>query len=191
MGIEIRKLTPELCEDWLGYFDGIAFGDHGEWALCYCLEGHMTRQANKELKDPAERKAYAKNLILTGQMQGYLAYEGDKAVGWCNVNDRENYAYLDELFTYAHYEAPKTKTKSIFCFLVAPEYRGQGIAAGFLNRACEDARAEGYECVEAYPFADVNMEFQFHGTTKMYLKNGFTKAADLQFINIMRKTIVL
>lgn len=22
--IEIKKLTPELCEDWLGYFDGIA-----------------------------------------------------------------------------------------------------------------------------------------------------------------------
>ena len=50
MSIEIRKLTPELVEDWLGYFDGIAFGDHGDWALCYCLEGHMTRQANEERK---------------------------------------------------------------------------------------------------------------------------------------------
>lgn len=60
MNIEIKKLTPELCDDWLGYFDGIAFGDHGEWALCYCLEGHMTRQANEDLKDHVERRKYAK-----------------------------------------------------------------------------------------------------------------------------------
>ena len=41
--IEIKKLTPEFCDKWLGFFDGIAFSDHGEWAFCYCLEGHMTR----------------------------------------------------------------------------------------------------------------------------------------------------
>lgn len=37
--LTIRSLCPELCEDWLRFFDGIAFKDHGEWAFCYCLEG--------------------------------------------------------------------------------------------------------------------------------------------------------
>ena len=189
MNIEIKRLHPELCDDWLGFFDGIAFRDHGEWAFCYCLEGHMTRQANEELKDPAERREYAKNLIMKGQMQGYLAYDGDKVVGWCNVNDRNNYPYIQELFTYAKYEPPKKKTKSIFCFLIAQQYRGQGIATQFLNRVCEDAKKEGYESIEAYPFSDVNMEFQFHGTTKMYLNHGFTNMEDLQFINVMARIL--
>ena len=189
MNIEIKRLTPELCDDWLGYFDGIAFGDHGEWAFCYCLEGHMTRQANEDLKDHIERREYAKKLILEGKMQGYLAYDKDKVVGWCNVNDRDNYPYIAELFEYAKYTAPAKKTKAVFCFLVAAEYRGRGIANSFLNRVCEDAKAEGYACVEAYPFTDANMEFQFHGTTKMYLNNGFRKVADLQFISVMEKEI--
>lgn len=189
MSIEIKKLTPELCDDWTGYFDGIAFGDHGEWAFCYCLEGHMTRQANEELEDHVERREYAKRLILEGKMQGYLAYDGDKVVGWCNVNDRENYPYVAELFEYASYKPIYRKTKSVFCFLVASEYRGQGIAEKFLNRVCEDAKADGYECVEAYPFSDVNMEFQFHGTAKMYQRNGFVKVADLKFVDVVEREL--
>jgi len=187
--IEIKKLTPELCEDWLGYFDGIAFGDHGEWALCYCLEGHMTRQANDDLKVPTERRQYAKQLILDKKMQGYLAYEGNKVVGWCNANNRENYAYLSELFEYNKYTPDSRRTKSVFCFLVASEYRGRGIAEMLLNKVCEDAKNDGYERIEAYPFADANMEFQFHGTIKMYLKNGYSQIADFQFIKVMEKII--
>ena len=189
MSIEIKRLTPELCEDWFGFFNGIAFGDHGDWAYCYCLEGHMTRQANENLKDPNERSAYARKLIMEGRMQGYLAYDGDKVIGWCNVNDRENYTYVAELFAYAGYEPPAKKTKSIFCFLVAAEYRGQGIATGFLNRVCEDAKAEGYECVEAYPFTDTEMGFQCHGTMKMYLNHGFAEMANMQFLHVMSKDL--
>ena len=189
MSIEIRKLTPELVEDWLGYFDGIAFGDHGEWALCYCLEGHMTRQANEELKDPAQRREHARQLILAGKMQGYLAYDGDTVAGWCNANDRENYTRVAEMFEFSKYEAPKRKTKSVYCFLVAAAYRGQGIATLFLDRVCADAKAEGYEYVEAYPFGDENFAFQFHGTTKMYLKNGFNQVADFGFVHVMEKKL--
>lgn len=46
--ITIRRLTPDLCEDWLHYFDEIAFKDHGDWGFCYCLEGHLDRDAAKE-----------------------------------------------------------------------------------------------------------------------------------------------
>jgi len=72
-------------------------------------------------------------------MQGYLAFDSDKVVGWCNVNDRDNYKYVDELFTYQNYLTENRKTKSVFCFLVAKEYRRQGIANQFLTRVCEDA----------------------------------------------------
>ncbi|MCQ2445757.1 MAG: GNAT family N-acetyltransferase [Clostridia bacterium] len=187
--IEIKKLTPELCDKWLGFFDGIAFSDHGEWAFCYCIEGHMTRADNDALSDHAERREYAKKMILEGKMQGYLAFEGDTVVGWCNANDRDNYAYIRELFDYQKYMPDKRKTKSVFCFLIAPAYRGQGIAGQFLKRVCDDAGKDGFERVEAYPFSDVSLQYQFHGTEKMYLNNGFSKLADFGLMNVVAKDL--
>lgn len=189
--IVIRRLVPELCEDWLHFFDEIAFQDHGDWAFCYCLEGHLDRKTQEEWYDPGERRAKAIELIMAGEMQGYLAYAGSAVVGWCNVNDRENYRYLTEMFREIGYhtgDAEDARVKSIFCFLVAPEHRGRGIAQSLLNRVCGDAAEDGYTCVEAYPFADEKFEFQYHGTVGMYERNGFAEAADLKYVKIMRKS---
>lgn len=188
----IRRLSPELCEDWVQYFDNIAFQDHGDWAFCYCLEGHLDRKTQEAWTDPKERREKAVKLVQTGQMQGYLAYLGDKVIGWCNVNDRENYRYLTEMFQEIGYQTKETadaKVKAVFCFLIAPEYRGKGVAQSLLNQVCEDAVQDGYTYVEAYPFADEKFEFQYHGTSRMYERNGFSEAADLKYVKVMRKNL--
>lgn len=190
--IIIRRLTPGLCEDWLHYFDEIAFKDHGDWAFCYCLEGHLTPKTQEEWSNHVERRAKAIELIQAGEMQGYLAYSGDTVVGWCNVNDRENYRYLTEIFREAGYQTEETadvRVKSIFCFLVAPEFRGKGIGQSLLNQVCEDAAKDGYAYMEAYPFADGKFEFQYHGTIGMYVRSGFTEIADLKYVKIMQKDL--
>ena len=181
----IRPLSPALCEDWLEYFDHLAFADHKDWALCYCLEGHLDQKTQDCLTDPQERRQKAVELIQAGSMQGYLAYLEDKVVGWCNVNDRENYLYLTEMFRNIGYqpEEPKAgKVKSIFCFLIAPQYRGQGIAQRLLDRVCQDAARDGYAWLEAYPFADKSFEFK-------YQRCGFAEAADLKYVKVMRKEL--
>lgn len=187
----IRPLSPELCEDWLWFFDKIAFQDHEDWAFCYCLEGHLDRETNEKWATPEERREKAVELIRTGGMKGYLAYIGDNVIGWCNVNDRENYRYLTEMFRESGYqtEGEDKKVKAIYCFLIAPQYRGKGVAQRLLDRVCEDAVREGYTCVEGYPFADEKFEFQYHGTAKMYERCGFAEAADLKFLKIMRKRL--
>lgn len=190
--IVIQRLKPELFEDWLHYFDEIAFRDHGDWAFCYCLEGHLDRKTQEEWCDPGERRKKAIELIKAGEMQGYLAYAGSTVVGWCNVNDRKNYRYLTEMFREIGFHTETdadTKVKSVFCFLVAPEQRGRGIAQSLLERVCKDAAEEGYTCVEAYPFADEKFEFQYHGTVNMYERNGFAEAADLKYVKLMRKSL--
>ena len=57
--IEIRRLMPELCEDWVKFFDDIAFKDHEDWAFCYCLEGHLDRKTQEEWTNPMERREKA------------------------------------------------------------------------------------------------------------------------------------
>lgn len=190
--LTIRRLSPDLCEDWLTFFDGIAFRDHGEWGACYCLEGHLNPKTQEEWTDPQERREKAIEMIRSGQMQGYLAYQGRIVVGWCNVNDRGNYRYLTDMFQQIGYEpegGADARVKVVFCFLVAPEYRGQGIAQSLLDRVCQDAAEEGYAFLEAYPFGDEKFAFQYHGTAHMCARSGFSEAADLQYAKVMRKRL--
>ena len=190
--IAIRPLSPEICEDWLQYFDNIAFQDHEDWSFCYCLEGHLDRHTQEQWTNPAERRQKAIELIQAGEMQGYLAYLDDMVIGWCNVNDRENYRYVTEMFREIGYqpkEAAGTRVKAIYCFLVAPKYRGKGVAGQLLKRVCEDAARDGYDSIEAYPFADERFEFQYHGGSKMYEKSGFVETADLKYVKLMQKKL--
>jgi len=36
---------------------------------------------------------YAVQMLTKGQIQGYLAFDGDTPVGWCNANDKAAYQY--------------------------------------------------------------------------------------------------
>ena len=41
MDIVIKKLSLDLLNDFISYFDNIAFADHREWSGCYCVEPHL------------------------------------------------------------------------------------------------------------------------------------------------------
>jgi GNAT superfamily N-acetyltransferase len=49
------------------------------------------------------------------------------------------------------YAPAEKREKAVVCFEIAPEYRGKGIATALLQRVVDDARAEGYVAVEAFP----------------------------------------
>ena len=189
MDIILKKLTPELGEDFLYYFDKVAFSDHEEWSYCYCLECHVDKETDEKMKVKEVRREMAKKLIEQGDMQGYLAYDEGQVVGWCNVNDKVNYPHLAEDEEYFTDDAEAGKIKAIYCYDIAPAYRGKGIAGLMLERACADAKEEGFDYVEVYPFSDVNFEWQYHGTTKMYERYGFEVFSKRKWFNIMRKRL--
>jgi len=45
--ISICKLTYELLDDWLSYFDKDAFSDNDEWCGCYCMCYHWDSKLQK------------------------------------------------------------------------------------------------------------------------------------------------
>lgn len=55
-------------------------------------------------------------------------------------------------------------------FFIAPEYRGYGVVTALY--ICKDAKADGFDLVEAYPFAH-DENHGYHGSLSMYKKNGF------------------
>ena len=140
MDICIKKLKPEMAEKFLYYFDHDAFSDHEEWSACYCLQSHLSREEDENCILKEERRQKAKDLVQQGIMTGYLIYDGDKIVGWCNAGDKFDYAPVcanDEFFTDQN---EKGRIKVLYCMDIAPGYRGKGIAKSvmerFLNR-CE------------------------------------------------------
>jgi GNAT superfamily N-acetyltransferase len=184
-----------IPEDFLFFFDQVAFTDNPEWKGCYCVFYHWNDELAAECKEYSAaggtcfRRELAVKFIREGILQGYLAYTDGKAVGWCNANDKTGFDSLakekrPELWDAADHSE---KIKSIVCFTIAPDRRGRGIATALLNRVCEDAFSEGYSCVEAYPGTAGTTVRSYHGPSAMYEKCGFSVYKNLISEAIVRK----
>ena len=192
--ITIKPLSPELNGDYLDFFDNRAFTDGNPNAPCYCTSPNQDEETIKKMvsefgtygvKETVRR--YAAEMLRENRIHGYLAYDGDISVGWCNAADKESYAGFVPDFAK---ENNCGKTVSIVCFEIAPGYRGRGIASEFIERVCGDAKANGYGAVEGYAvIADERNEFDFHGPYRLYHKAGFTEAARENGQVIMRKVL--
>ncbi len=82
------------------------------------------------------------------------------------------------------------RMKSIFCFLVAPEFRRKGITKLLLEHVCQDAADEGFDFIEAYPLKEyINEAKDFIGPVKLFKKNGFTIHGETEDKFVMRKSL--
>ncbi len=189
MEIQVRKLTKELADAYLRFFDQDAFSDHVEWSACYCLESHLCKGENERLKAKEERRQKAKELIESGIMSGYLVYEGDHVVGWCNAGEKDGYAPLCGNKEYMAEDGAVGRTMAVYCMDIAPGYRGKGIASLVMERILQDAKEEGYQYVEGYPFADRERKYQYRGPVRLYEKYGFEMCRTGERVCVMRKRI--
>lgn len=208
--ITIRQLTHELIEDYFDFFDNRAFSDDSPYYPCYCNAFNLSlEQLQKDVFDKVPKygegkeavrkalRASAWQMVQNGLIQGYLAYDNEIAVGWCNANDRLNYFRVGE---FDIDDAPvdseptdcpeKGYIKSIVCFEISPEYRGQGIASKLLDRVCQDAKTDGYSFVEVYPHdQSKDSSLSFTGPYKLYDRAGFTEYARNGKTIVMRKAL--
>ena len=75
LAITIRKLSPELQQDFLRFFDGAAFSDNPKWSSCYCqcfYEDHSVVKWSE--RTAPQNRSLACERIQCSEMQGYLAY---------------------------------------------------------------------------------------------------------------------
>lgn len=209
MNITVRALTPELVSDYFDFFDNRAFADGSPFYPCYCNAFNMSReQIKSDLIARAEAlgggdeawktalRESTRDMVLSGAIKGYLAYDGALAVGWCNANDRMSYYRVGEFdLDSLPEDAPapdcpgKGVVRSVVCFEISPAYRGMGIAGRLLERVCADAAKEGYSFVEAYPNAVSSGALSFTGPLRLYEKAGFKEHARRGSVIVMRKEL--
>jgi len=192
--ITIKRLSPELNADYLDFFDHRAFTDNNPNAPCYCTSPNQKeeeiQQMVSEFRTSGVKKTvrkYAVEMLNQNRIQGYLAYDGEMSVGWCNAADMESYSGFVPVFARKN---TCGKTISIVCFEIAPEYRGMGIASALIEKVCDDAKSEGYAAVEGYAkLSDKRNDFDYQGPVQLYQKAGFTEAARENGQVIMRKVL--
>lgn len=197
MNIEIRKLTPELVEDYIRFFDVTPHNQKRHNAKCYCVYWCSEDCENKNFSTKAARRDYALQSVKNGNIQGYLAYRGGEVVGWCNANTKSAclkctgwQGMNGKRKGFIPTEEPEIKIKSIFCFAVAPELQRQGIASQLLDRVCIDAAEDGFDFAEAYPDREITEKSEdFVGYAGMYEKQGFTVYHETSRKLVMRKPL--
>ncbi|MCK9524816.1 MAG: GNAT family N-acetyltransferase [Limnochordia bacterium] len=116
-------------------------------------------------------------------MCGYLAFDQDKCIGWCNANNARQFIRLKD-----HLE-PLIEGKKIgcvICFIVHPEYRRRGVARQLLAQAITDFKNQGYDGVLGLPVEiKDNPEKMYRGTAKMYDEQGFRLLEQHDNVSVM------
>ena len=193
MNIEIRKLVPDLAEDYVRFFDRTPHSDNIDDHKCYCVCWCNDDSEGKDFSLAEKRRDYALQYVKGNNIQGYLAYCDGEVVGWCNANTK---ADCPNCYSWRRFmgsvptepSTPEVKGKSIFCFAIAPRMRRQGVAKQLLERVCQDAAQDGFDFVEAYPNkAFIDQTEDFMGPVELYSKSGFVVCHETEQRYVMRK----
>ena len=186
MNIKIKPLSKEIKEAYLFFFDNISFQENLDRAKCYCYDYHFLGDVDTCTREQSRSSVI--DLIDTNQLTGYLAFDDDKPIGWCNANDRSNYQRL--LRDYDYVDNPDDKVCSIVCFLIHPDYRRQGIAQKLLDQIIMDSSNKDFDYFEAYPKKDgLSCEGNFKGPLELYKRFNFEIHKTYDDYFVMRKKI--
>ena len=88
MKLTIKPLTPDR---WPALVD--LFGRLGACNGCWCMYwriGSAYRKASSE-----QNKSAFRDVVKRGPPPGLLAFEGDVAIGWCQLTPRDALPWLD------------------------------------------------------------------------------------------------
>lgn len=190
--IEIKRLSPELADDYVHFFDITPHDHYVDAHKCYCVCWCADDYEGKDFSTAQKRRAAAHQYVQQGIIQGYLAYCNGKPIGWCNANTKADCLKCCSWRMFMKDVPVKVceRIKSVFCFVIAPQYQRQGIASTLLARVIKDAKKDGFDAVEAYPnksFSSVASDFM--GPSGMYEKLGFSIISELDQKVIMRKKL--
>jgi GNAT superfamily N-acetyltransferase len=142
MSLTVRPLTPDL---WLDLED--LFGPHGASNGCWCM---YWRIGSAYAKRPREKnKRDFRRVVKNGPPPGLIAFDGDLAVGWCQLTPRADLPRLETgRFTPRVDEKP---VWSLSCFYVRRGHRKKGVMAALIKEAIKVAKRAKAPALEVYP----------------------------------------
>lgn len=142
MKLSIRPLTPAL---WPALED--LFGSRGACGGCWCMYWRIG--AAYRARPASNNKAAFRKIVQHGPPPGLLAFDGKRAVGWCQITPRDAVPVLDRSWRLKRVD--DVPVWSISCLYVRIGYRRRGVTAALISAAVKRARRANAPAVEAYP----------------------------------------
>jgi GNAT superfamily N-acetyltransferase len=169
LSITIHPLTPDR---WPALED--LFGPVGACAGCWCMYWRIGSAYRRRSRD--QNRAAFRDIVRQGPPPGLLAFDGDRAVGWCQLTPRAALPVLERSWRLARVDdAP---VWAISCFYVRKGSRRRGVTAALVDAAIDAARRAGAPAVEAYPLdARFSRSASSTGYASAFTRAGFTVVA--------------
>jgi GNAT superfamily N-acetyltransferase len=169
--LTIRPLTPDL---WSALEE--LFGKPGASNGCWCM---YWRIGGAYRDRPSERNKEAlRKIVKRGSPSGLVAFDGDVAVGWCQLTPRDALPWLDRMWWFQRVD--DLPVWSISCFFVRRGYRRQGVMTQLIFAALKTAKRARAAALEAYPIdtsAPKSSSNIFVGTASTFVRAGFKEVA--------------
>jgi GNAT superfamily N-acetyltransferase len=180
MQLRIEPLTPAHVQTYIDFIGNLDFHHAPNWASCYCRFYHTTGDWEKRTGD--QNRIDAMEAIKTGDMNGYLAFDGDRCIGWCNCTEVSAYVRIQEdLEAYCKGK----RVAASMCFVIHPAYRGKGVATAIVRHATHDFRARGFDAMIALPFESDSPQKRYRGTKHIYERLNYQRINIQDNVSVM------
>ncbi|HUB23163.1 MAG TPA: GNAT family N-acetyltransferase [Streptosporangiaceae bacterium] len=167
MSFTVRPLTL-TCWPALEDLFGRAGASNGCWCMYWRIGPRYKDRPRTDNRDDLRR------LAGSGQPPGLLAFDGDLAVGWCELAPRTDLGWLAR----SRFLAPVDDLPvwSLPCFYVRRTHRGQGVGEDLIEAALPVAVQAGAPALEAYPVDTAvpgHTTNLFPGVASAFARHGF------------------
>jgi GNAT superfamily N-acetyltransferase len=150
------------------------FGANGACNGCWCMYWRIGSGYRKRSRN--QNKAAFRDVVKRGPPPGLLAFDGDVAVGWCQLTPRDALPWLDRTWRLKRVDA--LPVWSISCFYVRKGYRRQGVTSVLIRAALKAAKRAKAPALEAYPLdRDLTPSATSTGITSTFERAGFKTVA--------------
>jgi GNAT superfamily N-acetyltransferase len=171
MDVTVRPLT---LESWPALED--LFGRAGASNGCWCMYWRIGPRYRDRPR--ADNQHDLRQLAASAQPPGLLAFDGDLAVGWCELAPRADLEWLGR----TRYLGPVDDLPvwSLPCFYVRRAHRGRGVMGAMIQAAIAVAAAAGAPALEAYPVdaaVPAHTGNLFPGVASSFARHGFQVVA--------------
>jgi GNAT superfamily N-acetyltransferase len=123
-----------------------------------------------------KNKAAFREIVKRGPPPGLVAFDGDVAVGWCQLTPRDALPWLDRARRLKRVD--QLPVWSLSCFYVRIGYRRQGVTSALISAALRAAKLAGADVIEAYPLdADKTPSASWTGYATTFERAGFRVVA--------------
>jgi GNAT superfamily N-acetyltransferase len=171
MNIRLAKLDSTNIGDFY-----LLHSESNKMGQCFCTAWWVPTWDEWDNRTSEQNRSLRENLFRDGIYDGYLMYDDDRPIGWCQCGPRDRMPKIRQTYNLT----PDPEVWAISCFFLLPEYREIGLAQYFLDEIIKNIKSEGVWHLQGFPCRGKNLTADdiWTGPENIFQKAGFNLEID-------------